>query len=112
MNRILQFLPSRECRHCVAERQYQDLKARAEAIEEQADGAFEFMVPSARRLAGEDFDPDEVVSDPPTVTLFVALEAGRVPVDADLRKYAIEELLRIGYELIDAADRLEGTVSP
>jgi hypothetical protein len=115
MNRIIQFLPSGECRHCVAERQYQELKARAEALEEEGDGAFEFCVPSARRLAGEEIDPEEVASDPPTVTLYVALEAERVPVDADLRTYAVEELLSIADELIAAANRLmkgrmEGTV--
>lgn len=108
MNRVIQFLTAAKCRHCVAERQHEALKARAEAIEEEGDGAFEFCIPSARRLAGEEIDPEEVASAPPTVQLFIALEAERVSIDTDLRQYAIDELLRIGNKLIEAAERMEG----
>ena len=107
-NRVLQFL---RCPCCRASRQYEALKARAEAIEAEANGTIEFCIPGARRLAGEldDLD-DEGPADPPTVQMFIAIDAERAPLDVDLRQYAIDEMLRIGNELIHAAERMEGAV--
>ena len=110
MNRVLQYIRQPECRCCVAKRQYDALKAVCEAIEADADRAIEFAVPSVGRLSGkfDDLDPDEGPADPPTVELFVRIEADRVPIDADLRRYAFEEMCRIAHELLDAAEHLEG----
>jgi len=110
MNRILQFIPPR-CPCCVAKRQYETLKARCEAIEAEALGTIDFCIPSAKRFAGELDEFDEEESDVLTVQIFVRLEGDRVPIDSDLRVYAVCELRRIAHELTAAADAVEA-VSP
>jgi len=110
MNRLLQFL-SRPCACCEARRLNDRLNAACERVELDSGSAIEFVVPSVHTLAGDrdesDFDDPRDAARGPRVKFFCVPEPVSVPIDTDLRQYAIDELRRISAELATAADLIE-----